>query len=51
MTAVRVEEGPDRGAIWHFGQPAQEQRALAEGKAWADLSHLSIISVSGEDRI
>ncbi len=51
MTAVRVEEGPDRGAIWHFGQPAQEQRALAEGKAWADLSHLSIIAVTGEDRI
>lgn len=50
MTAVRVEEGPDRGAIWHFGQPAQEQRALAEGKAWADLSHLAIIAVSGEDR-
>lgn len=51
MTAVRVEEGPDRGAIWHFGQPAQEQRALAEGKAWADLSHLSIIAVAGDDRI
>jgi folate-binding protein YgfZ len=51
MTAVLVEEGPDKGAIWHFGQPAQEQRALAEGKAWADLSHLSIIEVSGDDRI
>jgi folate-binding protein YgfZ len=51
MTAVRVEDGPDKGAIWHFGQPAQEQRALAEGKAWADLSHLSVIAVSGEDRI
>jgi folate-binding protein YgfZ len=51
MTAVHVEEGPDKGAIWHFGQPAQEQRALAEGKAWADLSHLSIIAVSGDDRI
>lgn len=51
MTAVHVEEGPDKGAIWHFGQPAQEQRALAEGKAWADLSHLSIIEVSGDDRI
>lgn len=50
MTAVRVEEGPDRGAIWHFGQPAQEQRALAEGKAWADLSHLAIIAVTGDDR-
>jgi folate-binding protein YgfZ len=51
MTAVRVEEGPDKGAIWHFGQPAQEQRMLAEGKAWADLSHLSIITVTGDDRI
>ena len=51
MTAVLVEEGPDKGAIWHFGQPAQEQRALAEGKAWIDLSHLSVLAVSGEDRI
>ena len=51
MTAVRVEDGPDKGAIWHFGQPAQEQRALAEGKAWADLPHLSIIAVSGDDRV
>jgi folate-binding protein YgfZ len=50
MTAVYVEDGPDKGAIWHFGQPAQEQRALAEGKAWADLSHLAIIEVSGDDR-
>ena len=51
MTAVHVEDGPDKGAIWHFGQPAQEQRMLAEGKAWADLSHLSIIAVTGDDRI
>lgn len=51
MTAVYVEDGPDRGAIWHFGQPAQEQRALADGKAWVDLSHLSIIAVTGSDRI
>jgi folate-binding protein YgfZ len=51
MTAVFVEEGPDKGAIWHFGEPNKEQRALAEGKAWADLSHLSVIAVSGEDRL
>jgi folate-binding protein YgfZ len=50
MTAVHVEDGPDKGAIWHFGQPAQEQRALAEGKAWADLSHFAILEVSGDDR-
>ena len=49
MTAVYVEEGPDKGAIWHFGEPAKEQRALDEGKAWADLSHLSVVAVSGDD--
>jgi tRNA-modifying protein YgfZ len=52
MTAVYVEEGPDKGAIWHFGEPNKEQKALLEeGKAWADLSHLSVIAVSGEDRL
>ena len=51
MTAVFVEEGPDKGAIWHFGEPNKEQRALAEGKAWADLSHLAVIEVSGDDRL
>ena len=51
MTAVFVEDGPDKGAIWHFGEPAKEQRALDEGKAWADLSHLSVVAVSGEDRL
>lgn len=51
MTAVFVEEGPDKGAIWHFGETAREQRALEEGKAWADLSHLAVVAVSGEDRL
>jgi folate-binding protein YgfZ len=51
MTAVHVEEGPDKGAIWHFGETAREQRALEEGKAWADLSHLAVVAVSGEDRL
>jgi len=51
MTAVHVEEGPDKGAIWHFGEPAKEQRALEDGKAWADLSHLAVVAVSGEDRL
>ncbi len=51
MTAVFVEEGPDKGAIWHFGEPNKEQKALLEGKAWADLSHLAVIEVSGDDRL
>jgi len=51
MTAVYVEEGLDKGAIWHFGEVAKEQRALSEGKAWADLSHRAVISIAGEDRL
>jgi len=51
MTAVFVEEGPDKGAIWHFGEPNKEQRALLEGTAWADLSHLAIVAISGDDRL
>ena len=51
MSAVLVEAGPDAGAIWHFGEPNQEQRALAAGTAWADLSHRSVLSVSGADRL
>jgi folate-binding protein YgfZ len=51
MTAVFVEDGPDKGAIWHFGEPNKEQKALLEGKAWADLSHLAVIAVSGDDRL
>ena len=51
MTAVYVDEGLDKGAIWHFGEVAKEQRALAEGKAWADLSHRAVICISGADRL
>jgi len=51
MTAVYVEGGLDQGAIWHFGEVAKEQRALAEGKAWADLSHRAVIRITGEDRL
>ena len=50
MSAVLVESGVDAGAIWHFGEPNQEQRALAAGSAWADLSHRAVISITGVDR-
>jgi len=51
MSAVLVESGPDKGAIWHFGEPNQEQKALVAGNAWADLSHRGVISISGKDRL
>ena len=48
---LSIEAGPDRGAILHFGDPVKEQRAIATGTAWADLSHLEIIAVKGVDRL
>jgi folate-binding protein YgfZ len=51
MSAVLVEDGPDKGAVWHFGEPVKEQRALIAGTAWADLSHLTVVAVTGEDRL
>ena len=48
---LQVESGPDKGAMLHFGDPAKEQRALASGIGWADLSHLEIVAVKGVDRL
>ena len=48
---LNIEAGPDRGAILHFGDPVKEQRALAAGNAWADLSHLEIVAIKGVDRL
>jgi hypothetical protein len=45
MSAVLVESGPDKGAIWHFGEPNKEQKELAAGNAWADLSHRGVLSI------
>jgi len=51
MSAVLVEAGPDKGAIWHFGEPNKEQKELAAGAGWADLSHRAVLSISGKDRL
>jgi len=51
MSAVLVEDGPDKGAIWHFGQPNLEQRDLAAGNGFADLSHRAVFTVTGSDRL
>jgi len=51
MSAVLVESGPDKGAIWHFGEPNNEQKSLAKGNGWADLSHRGVISITGKDRL
>jgi folate-binding protein YgfZ len=51
LSAVLVEDGPDKGAIWHFGEPNKEQKALVAGDAWAQLINKSVITITGEDRL
>ncbi len=51
MTKVLVESGPDQGLAWHFGNPLKEQKLLASGQAFVDLSNREIVKVSGPDRL
>ncbi|MDJ0345078.1 glycine cleavage T C-terminal barrel domain-containing protein [Streptomyces sp. H10-C2] len=44
-------EGPDEGVAGHYGDLFREQRALAGGTGFVDLSHRGVITVSGEDRL
>jgi folate-binding protein YgfZ len=42
---------PDAGVAAHYGDPLREQRLLAEGAGWVDLSHRDVVRVSGADRL
>src|SRR5664279_2535582 len=42
---------PDAGVAAHYGDPLSEQRALAAGSAIVDLSHRSVLTISGPDRL
>ncbi len=44
-------EGADAGVASHYGDPAREQRLLAEGLAAVDLSHRGVVTISGPDRL
>ncbi len=43
--------GPELGVALHYGNPVQEQRALAAGDAVVDLSHRAVITITGPDRL
>lgn len=51
MSEVRNTDGPDRGAVWHYGDPLGEQRRLEAGQASVDLSHRPVFTISGPDRL
>ncbi|MEK6770659.1 MAG: folate-binding protein [Pseudomonadota bacterium] len=42
---------PDEHGILHFGNPAEERRAAADGQVRVDLSHLSLLRVGGADAV
>ncbi|MFJ3228929.1 YgfZ/GcvT domain-containing protein [Streptomyces sp. NPDC086783] len=44
-------EGVDEGVAAHYGDLFREQRTLADGTGFVDLSHRGVVAVSGDDRL
>ncbi|PJN24814.1 folate-binding protein YgfZ [Streptomyces sp. CB02613] len=44
-------EGRDEGVAAHYGDLFREQRALADGNGFVDLSHRGVVAVTGDDRL
>ncbi|MFD3698467.1 YgfZ/GcvT domain-containing protein [Streptomyces sp. NPDC058646] len=44
-------EGRDEGVAAHYGELYGEQRALADGRGFVDLSHRGVVTVSGPERL
>ena len=49
--AVLTDGGIDAGVAAHYGDPLREQRQLAAGAGFVDLSHRAVLRVSGADRL
>lgn len=44
-------EGVDEGVAAHYGDLFREQRTLADGTGFVDLSHRAVVAVTGDDRL
>ncbi|GAA3016244.1 folate-binding protein YgfZ [Kitasatospora albolonga] len=44
-------EGADEGVAAHYGDLFREQRELAAGRGFVDLSHRGVVTVTGADRL
>ncbi|MGW4157997.1 CAF17-like 4Fe-4S cluster assembly/insertion protein YgfZ [Streptomyces sp. NPDC004788] len=44
-------EGRDEGVAAHYGDLFREQRTLADGTGFVDLSHRGVVTVTGADRL
>ena len=50
MSAVPAPDGPDAGAVWHYGDPFGEQRAAVDDAVVVDRSHRAALALTGNDR-
>ncbi|WP_328988653.1 folate-binding protein [Kribbella sp. NBC_01245] len=44
-------DGLDAGVAAHYGSDLREQRALAAGSSFVDLSHRDVVTIAGPDRL
>ena len=44
-------DGVDAGVAAHYGSDLREQRALAAGNGFVDLSHRDVVTITGPDRL
>lgn len=49
--AVLLDDGPDAGLAWHFGNPVAEARLLETGTGVVGLGNREVVEVSGADRL
>ncbi|MDP2247831.1 MAG: folate-binding protein, partial [Nitrosomonadales bacterium] len=49
LTGLKAEFAD--GQVQHFGNPEKELQAAAAGTVLADLSHLGLLQIDGEDRV
>jgi len=51
LTGAVPAEDADAGVAAHYGDPMREQRQLAHGDGFVDLSHRGVVTVTGPDRL
>ncbi|MBA9003227.1 MULTISPECIES: CAF17-like 4Fe-4S cluster assembly/insertion protein YgfZ [Thermomonospora] len=51
LSGAVAADRPDEEVAAHYGEPAQEQRALEAGTAFVDRSNRGVVRVSGPDRL
>lgn len=51
VSGAVAADGFDSGVAAHYGNPVAEQRRLADGSGWVDLSQRDVVAIAGPDRL